>query len=131
MASSYDTQFNTLIRSLRDNYIEFNLTGGRTYQKSYTSAQDGIEKILSELENSVESQKSQITDFYKTDVEGKLKDLHSESTTLQHGLVEQNDELTAAKIRQSQSTTMPIPSLTSRYIAVGSLIGVTLLLSFL
>jgi hypothetical protein len=131
MGSSYDTQFNTLIRSLHDNFLQFKLTGGQTYQNSYTNAQAGIEKILSELENSVESQKSQITNFYKTDVEGKLKDIQSRSSSLQHGLVEQNDELTAAKIRQSQSTSIPTPSLTSRYIAVGSLIGVTLLLSFL
>jgi len=131
MGSSYDTQFNTLIRSLHDNYLQFKLTGGQNYQNSYTSAQAGIEKILSDLGKSVESQKAQITDFYKTDVEGKLKDIQSESKTLQHGLVEQNDELTAAKLRQSQPTIVPTQSLTSRYIAVGALIGVTLLLSFL
>jgi hypothetical protein len=131
MGSSYDTQFNTLIRSLHDNFLQYKLTGGQTYQKSYTSAQDGIEKILSDLEKTVDSHKSQITDFYKTDVEGKLKGLQSESRNLQHGVIEQKDQLTAAEIRQSQSTTVPMQSLTSRYIALGSLVGVTLLLSFL
>lgn len=131
MGSSYDTQFNTLIRSLHDNYLQYKLTGGQSYQKSYMSAQEGVEKILSELEKSVDTQKSKITDFYKTDVEGKLKGLHSESRNLQHGLIEQKDQLTAAEIRQSQSTTVPTQSLTSRYIALGVLTGVTLLLSFL
>jgi hypothetical protein len=46
-------------------------------------------------------------------------------------LIEQKDELTAAEIRQSQSTTVPTQSLTSRYIALGSLVGLTLLLSLL
>ena len=131
MGSSYDTQFNTLIRSLHDNYLQYKLTGGQAYQKSYTSAQEGIESILSDLEKTVDSQKSQITDFYKTDVEGKLKSLQSESKNLQNGLIEQKDELTAAEIRQSQSTTVPTQSLTSRYIALGSLVGLTLLLSLL
>lgn len=131
MGSSYDTQFNTLIRSLHDNYLQFKLTGGQAYQKSYMTAEEGINKILSDLEKTVDSQKSQITDFYKTDVEGKLKGLQSESKNLQHGLIEQKDQLTAAEIRQTQSTSVPTQSLTSRYIAVGTLIGVTLLLSFL
>lgn len=131
MGSLYDTQFNTLIRSLHDNYLQYKLTGGQAYQKSYTDAQEGIEKILSDLEKTVDSQKSQITDFYKTDVEGKLKDIQSQSRNLQRGLIEQKDELTAAEIRQSQSNTVPTQSLTSRYIAVGSLLGITLLLSFL
>jgi hypothetical protein len=131
MGSSYDTQFNTLIRSLRDNYLQYKLTGGQGYQRSYTSAQDGIEKILSDLEKTVETQKSQITDFYKTDVEGKLKGLQSQSRNLQQTLIEQKDELTAAEIRQSQSTTVPTQSLTSRYIALGSLIGIMLVASLL
>jgi hypothetical protein len=126
-----DSQFNTLIRSYHDNYLQYKLTGTDSYKNAYSSAQQGIETILSTLQDSVESQKATISNFYKEDVEGKLKSLQSESKSLQHGLIEQKDQLTAAEIRQSQSTSTPLPSLTSRYIAIGSLVAVISLLALM
>lgn len=126
-----DSQFNTLIRSYHDNYLQYKLTGTDSYKNAYTSAQQGIETILSTLQDSVESQKATISDFYKEDVEGKLRSLQSESKSLQYGIIEQKDQLTAAEKRQSQSTSTPLPSLTSRYIIIGGLVGLVSLLALM
>jgi hypothetical protein len=129
MASSYDGQFSTLARSLRDNYLQYKLTGSKSAESAFTSAATGIEAILADLQTSVDAQKAQISDFYKTDTEGALKALRTESHSLQHGIVEQKDRLTAAQMRQSQTPSVPTEDLTSRYIAAGVLLGATILVA--
>lgn len=123
-----DNSFNTLIRSLRDNYIQYKITGSKAHKQSYESAEQGIEKILSNLESTVQSEESKISDFFKDDPYKKLDSLQTLHSTLQ----KENDNLTAATLRQSQTAQGPIvPNLVPQYIAIGVLGGVTLLLSFL
>lgn len=123
-----DNSFNTLIRSLRDNYIEYKITGSNTHKQSYESAEQGIEKILSDLESSVHGEESKIADFFKDNPYEKIDSLQTLHSTLQ----KENDNLTAATLRQSQTAQGPVvPNLLPQYIAVGVLGGVTLLLSFL
>lgn len=131
MASSYDSQFTTLARSLRDNYLQYKMTGSKSAESAFASAGKGIETILADLQTSVDAQKAEISSFYKTDTETALKTLEAESRSLQHGIVEQKDRLTAAQMRQSQTPSAPTTDLTSRYIAAGVLVGATLLLALI
>lgn len=112
-----DSQFNTLIRSYHDNFLQYKLTGNTSYQQSYQSAQQGIETILSSLESQNSKQKKDMSDFYNEDVEGKLRDLHSETTNVRKKLVSENDQVIEAKMRSTSS--VESPSMTNRYIALG------------
>lgn len=120
-----DGQFNTLVRSYHDNYIQYKITGGQAYQNSYMSAQQGIQSILDSLQQQVDAQKSQISDFYKSDVEEKLRDTQSDITKYQKKIVRTEDEIEAAKMRSE--TPLPAPPiqtpLMGQYIAL-SILGV-------
>ena len=72
-----DSQFNTLIRSYHDNYLQYKLTGTDSYKNAYSSAQQGIETILSTLQDSVESQKVTISNFYKEDIAAHFERMKS------------------------------------------------------
>ena len=126
-----DSQFNTLVRSYHDNYLEYKTTGKQSYQTAYQSAQQGIETILKTLDDQVKAQKKEVSDFYKSGVEAKLKDLQHENRVLQHGLIDERDQITAANMRASAVQVTPIQPLTGYYIAGGVLAGVIGLLMFL
>lgn len=123
-----DGQFNTLVRSYHDNYIQYKITGGQSYQNAYLSAQDGIQSILNSLQQQVSDQQSQISDFYKSDVEEKLRDTQSGITKYQKKIVRTEDEIEAAKMRSE--TSLPSPPiqtpLMGQYIAL-SILGVVAL----
>ena len=118
-----DGQFNTLVRSYHDNYIQYKLTGGQSYQNAYMSAQEGIQSILDSLQKQASEQQAQISDFYKSDVEGKIRDTQSGITKYQKKIVSTEDQIEAAKMR----TETPLPSppiqtpLMSQYIAIATL----------
>jgi hypothetical protein len=126
-----DSQFNTLVRSYHDNYLEYRTTGKQSYQTAYQSAQQGIDTILKSLNDEVEAQKKEVSDFYKSGVEARLKDLQHENIVLQHGLSDERDQITAANMRASAIQVTPIQPLTGYYIAGGVLAGVIGLLMFL
>jgi hypothetical protein len=121
-----DTQFNTLIRSYHDNFLQYRLSGDSGYENSYKSAQQGIESILSSLRSDVQSQDSQISSFYSDDVEGRLRELQSETRRAQASIVTDKDALEAAQLRGTASEPQ---SLTSRYIALGVLSAIAIGLS--
>lgn len=125
-----DNSFNTLIRSLRDNYIQYKITGSNAHKQSYESAENGVEQILSNLQSSVSAEEASISSFYKNDVQEKIYSLRDETQTLHSTLVKQNDDLTAAKIRQTSSSPI-ISNLVPQYIAIGVLGSITLALSLL
>lgn len=123
-----DSQFNTLARSYHDNYIQYKLTGTQSFQNAYMSAEQGIQTILSSLQQQVGDQTSQISDFYKTDVEGKLRDTQSDMKKYQRKIVKTEDSIEAAKIRSDVPPPTPPPQLPmmSQYIAL-SILGVAAL----
>lgn len=117
-----DSQFNTLLRSYSDNYIQFKITGNPRYQKAYTTAQESLESILSQMRNSVDAQKQEMSEFYKSGVEQKITELNQRNRFLQRGLVSESDEVVAAHMR-SQSPELP-PIQTWQYVTLG-LLGAT------
>jgi len=113
-----DNQFNTLIQSYHDNFLQYKITGGTSYQNSYQSAQEGIEKIIQSMQSEVDSQKKQIGDIALS--EEKLRDLASEERNSQKRLIKERDQYIAAKMRSTQL----IPetySVNPKYITVGVL----------
>jgi hypothetical protein len=116
-----DSQFNTLIRSFHDNYLQYKLTGTQGYKTSYEAAQEGIENILHSMQTSVDSGKSQIKDFYSSHAETNLRDSSAKTHTLRQSILGEDDRFKAAEMRSQASVVVPTQSLTPQYIAIGVL----------
>lgn len=122
-----DSQFNTLLSSYHDNYIQYKLSGTQSNQNAYIAAQQGLENIINSLQEQVNEQTSQISNFYKSNVEEKLRDTQSDLKKYQRKIVRTEDEIEAAKMRTPTSSTPPIqmPSL-GQYITLATLGAVVL-----
>jgi hypothetical protein len=122
-----DSQFNSLVQSYSSNYVQYKVTGNPSYQSGYTSAQQGLDSIIGQLQDEVNSGKQQISNFYKSGVEQKITDLEMKNRKLQRGILTEKDEIAAAKIRGEHSAPPPAspPVSTSQYIAMGVL-GLTM-----
>lgn len=117
-----DSQFNTLLRSYSDNYVQFKVTGASKFQQGYTAAQQGLDSILDQMRNSVDAQKQQMSAFYKSGVEQKLTKLNQDNRFLQRGIVSEKDEVTAASMRSDSQTSIQLPAIqTWQYVALGVL----------
>lgn len=126
-----DKQFTTLRSSYYDNYLQYKLTGNQSYQNSYMSAEQGIQSILSSLQDQINTQNQQISSFYNTDVEGKLRDDQSKIRNTQRNILKESDQVTAGNMRL-QPLTSSIPDIpTSYYISIGALIATAFLLTAL
>jgi hypothetical protein len=117
-----DSQFTTLLKSYSDNYIQFKVTGSASYKNGYTSAQQGLDSIISQLQDNVNAQKQQISDFYKSGVEQKILDLDQRNKFLQRGIVSEQDEITAARMRAETPISPTSSSIqTWQYVTLGIL----------
>lgn len=119
-----DSQFNSLLQSYNSNYVQHKVTGKPSYQTAYESAKQGIDSIIAQLQDQVNTEKSQIADFYKSGVEQKLIDQQQNNQQTQSGILTENDEIIAAKIRADQPTPPPpvAPISTAQYITMGVLV---------
>jgi hypothetical protein len=126
-----DNQFNTLMRSYHDNFLQYKLTGAQKYQVAYEAAQKGLDSIIVSRNQGVESDAKNIQNTLGADSENKMKDIKSQSIHLGHGLLEQRDEEVAAKLRNVSAPSAPPVSLTTQYIILGVLVATIAGLSFL
>ena len=126
-----DSQFNTLVSSYRDNYVQYKVTGNTKFQSAYESAQQGIQTILNSLENEVSNEKQEINDFYSKDIEGQLQKTNSKSKYLRTGIMDEHDLTKTAEIRQSQPSSPVTPGIsTSEYTTLGVLVAIAGALMF-
>jgi type VII secretion effector (TIGR04197 family) len=126
-----DSQFNTLVSSYRDNYVQYKVTGNTKFQSAYESAQQGIQTILNSLENEVSNEKQEINDFYSKDIEGQLQKTNSKSKYLRTGIMDEHDLTKTAEIRQSQLSSPVTPGIsTSEYTTLGVLVAIAGALMF-
>jgi hypothetical protein len=125
-----DSQFNSLMNSYNSNYVQYKVTGKKAYETAYNSAKQGLESILNNFKEQVGSEKKEIADFYKSNVDQKAIDTQQKNRKLQSGIIAEKDEIEAAKIRNEQPPPPPVPPLvtTTQYILLGVLGGATLLL---
>jgi hypothetical protein len=119
-----DTQFNTLKQSYYDNFLQYRITGNPSYQNSYLAAQQGIQSILSQLTDQVNSSQGSISNFYNQATQDKLHQLQSDTKFAQQEIISEGDQITAATMRQQQNSIVPPASLNNYYIAIGAL-GIT------
>jgi peptidoglycan hydrolase CwlO-like protein len=125
-----DKQFTTLTSSYHDNYLQYKLTGNASYQNSYMSAEQGIQSILSSLQDQVTTQNQQMSSFYNSDVEGKIRETQSQIRSTQRNMIKESDASVAASMRNTPTAALPsIPQ--SYYISIGVLTGAAFLLSVL
>lgn len=122
-----DNQFKTLTSSYYDNYLQYKVTGNQSYQNSYMSAEEGIQTILSSLQDQVNTQNQQISAFYQQDVEGKLRETQADIRKAQKNILKGSDEATEA-IMRSTVTTPPMTVPQSYLISLGALSAVFVLL---
>lgn len=126
-----DSQFNKLRQSYSDNYIQYKVTGNSSYQNAYTSAQQGLESIISQLKDSVDTEKKDMSDFYKSGIEQKLQQLDSNNKLLQRGILSEKDDIIASQLRKSSPPpSSPIIS-TTQYVLLGGLVATMAIMSFL
>ena len=123
-----DGQFTTLLRSYHDNYIQYALTGGQSYQTAYQAAQQGLDTIIASLQSEVNTQNNTISSFYKSKPEESIRDLESRTLDTKRQLLTKNDTLTAAKMR-SEVPVFSSPSMVPFYIPIGVLAGLSVILS--
>ena len=127
-----DSQFTTLTRSYHDNYLQYTLTGNESYQTAYEAAKTGLDNIISSLESEVADQESVISNFYKSDVEGKMRDLKSGILDTKRLGVSIQDQHTAAKMREvPQSVNLTSANYTPYYVTAGVLIVFSMVLNML
>ena len=121
-----DSQFNSLVQSYSSNYVQYKVTGNSSYQNGYISAQQGLDSIIGQLQDEINSEKQKISDFYKSGVEQKITNLNLKNRKLQRGILTEKDDIVAANIRGEQPAPPPMapPISTSQYVALG-LLGVT------
>lgn len=126
-----ESQFNTLLSSYRDNYIEYKLTGNKSNQTAYLSSKQGIDNILSSLEGEVNTNKQQISAGYSDESKANMSQLRDQMRTGKLDFSSSKDQLEAAKMRSEviNTTTTITPDLTNYYIAAGVLSGIAILLS--
>ena len=119
-----DNQLNSLVQSYSSNYVQYKVTGNPSYQTGYTTAKQGLDSIINELQNEVNSGKKQVADFYQSGVEQKIVDLEQKNRKLHRGLITETDDSIAAKIRGEQSVSpppIPISISTNQSIMLGVL----------
>jgi hypothetical protein len=126
-----DNQFNTLMRSYHDNFLQYKLTGAQKYQVAYEAAQKGLDSIIVSRNQSVESDAKNIQNSLGADSENKMKDIKSQSIHLGHELLEERDEEVAAKLRTVSAPSAAPVSPTTQYIILGVLVATIAGLSFL
>ena len=126
-----DSQFNSLTQSFNSNYIQYKVTGNPSYQAAYTSAQDGLNSIIQTLQNEISSEKSSISDFFKSGIEQKLNNLQATNRKLQRGILTEQDDIVASTIRNTQpAASLPVIT-TTQYVLLGVAGGVMMGLALL
>lgn len=124
-----DNQFNSLVQSYHDNYVQYKITGSQNYQTAYEAAKQGLDTLVGSLQGEVNTQRQQFADFYKSGVEHKLLEQDQQNRLLQRGIVSEKDEIEAAKMRSSGTVVSLNTVSTWQYVTVGVLSAIVLGLS--
>lgn len=123
-----DNQFNTLMRSYHDNYLQFKLTGNTKYQTAYEAAEKGLDAIVLAKNQEVQSDAQNIQSTLGADSENKMKDVKSQSVHLGRGLIEQHDEEVESEMRLSAPVQTPVTPI-FQYVAIGVMVATIVALS--
>jgi len=114
-----DSQFNTFVQSFSNNYIEHKITGDSKYESAYKSAREGLDKIVSQMDENVQNQRKAITNFYDSGIIQKIQESETNNRLLQRGILTEMDEIVASKMRESSPNPPTKTITTSQYIILG------------
>lgn len=123
-----DTQFNTLIRSYHDNFLEYRLTNKPSNQDAYKKAEADIIALLTDMKTRNEKAQKDISDFYKNDVQGNLSKIKNETQETQKKLLTLNDQVISAEMRIEPQTPPVDNTLRNKFISIAAIIVVASLL---
>jgi len=124
-----DNQFNTLMRSYHDNYLQYKLTGDQKYQTAYQAAEKGLDAIILAKNQAVQSDAQNIQNALGVDSESKMKDIKSQAIHLGQGLVDEHDAKESEKLSLATPAPTPVQPV-FQYIAIGVLLAKITGLSF-
>ncbi len=118
-----DSQFNSLMNSYNSNYVQYKVTGNKSYETAYNSAKQGLESILNNFKEQVGTEKKDIADFYQSNADEKAMESGQKNRKLQRGILVEKDEIASAKIRNEQPTDPALPDLitNTQYFLLGGL----------
>ncbi len=125
-----DSQFNSLMNSYNSNYVQYKVTGKKSYETAFNAAKQGLETILNNFKEQVGSEKKDIADFYQSNADEKAMEAGQRNRKLQRGIILEKDEIEAAKIRNLEPSAQPVPALVTntQYFLLGGLGLATILL---
>lgn len=121
-----DNHFNNLIKSYRDNYIQWRTTDDPKYQTSYAASEKGIQNMICSKQKGLEGKKKSINDLYKSKIDNHLSNLKAQKDFLGGDLAHEKDLKIAAQERQQSLTTTtptPSPDMTWYYVTIGVLVA--------
>uniref|UniRef100_A0A6C0CGJ6 Uncharacterized protein n=1 Tax=viral metagenome TaxID=1070528 RepID=A0A6C0CGJ6_9ZZZZ len=124
-----DSQFNTLIQSYHDNYIQFAVNGDTKYQTAYQQAEDSIKKLIQEKQDELNSAESNIQSMLGDQTQQQIRNNFSILNEIGIDIHNQQDRLTAANMRSNIQ--LPTGPTTNTYIWIASLLGVIVVLQLL
>jgi len=111
-----DGQFNTLSRSYHDNYLQYAVTGNKTFKTAYESAQQGLDSIITSLTSEINNNSQTIKSVGQPFFGGSIGE----------GISRERDRIKAAEMRQPPPP--PPFSHTTQYIVLASLLGAIIVL---
>ena len=126
-----DSQFNSLLQSYNSNFVQNKVTGNPAYQQSFLAAKQGLDAIVSGLQEEVSAEKQKISNFYKSGIEQKMIELGQNNRKLQRGIMKEKDEEIASKARAEHPASFQVQITTAQYVSMGVLGIIALGLSML
>ena len=126
-----DSQFTSLLQSYNSNFVQHKVTGNPSYQQSFLAAKQGLDAIVSGLQEEVSAEKQKISDFYKSGIEQKMTELEQNNRKLQRGIMKEKDEEIASKVRSQYPASVQVQITTAQYVSMGALGIIALGLSML
>ena len=104
-------------RVYHDNFLQYRITGEPRYKKVADDAMTTIQKVIDGL-------KKQVSSVPVHD----LRDLKLKRKTLEENLFKEKDLLKEAEMRGIPSGQTPVESSTWKYVTIGGLLAITILL---
>ena len=120
--------FTSSKKTFHDNYLEYKITGDQKYKTAVDSAKQSMDSILASLQQQVTSSDKL---NHNKDFSHVLRKLENENKQKHKKLIEEKDLLKEAEMRGFSDQQVPVPSSTWKYVMIGVLGGVSVLLSLM
>jgi hypothetical protein len=124
-----DNQFNTLSRSYSDNYVQYSLTGVKSYKTAYESAYKGLQDVIVAKQAEVDEEKKNIDSALGADAVSLFHSNQAGLGSLTQGIHDSRDRVKAAEMRIPAPA--PKPDYTDKYITLMALLGGLAIVQFL